>query len=443
MHVVVVGLHSRGAPLALRERAAFVCGQGAAALVGERAGVTEALVLSTCNRVELYAVAPREECAAVAGRLVALLAERAQVAPDVLRAHAQVHLGADAVRHLCRVAAGLDSVVLGETQILGQLKRAAAEARVDLALGSVLERALSTALAGARRARARLSSATGPTSIAAAGLRAIGGGAALAGRRVLVLGAGETAVEVMRLLDGAGASRVCLVNRSAERAEALARRHGACWRPWSERAEALAEAEVIVACTSAPQPVVEAAHLAPLPQAVSAGAASAASDERPRVVLDLGVPRNVHQAVGALPDVTVWDVDALGGAITAVVRDVSEAEAEVARWAARFEQWLAARAVVPTIHRLREDAERVREQELARALARLDGLTEREQDVVRALTARLVNKLLHAPVATLATAPESPALAESARLLFGHAPCGGDRRVADRRSDAPRPVPAD
>ena len=159
--VVNVALHARATPLAVRERAAFAPGRGAAAHVATRADVAEAFVLSTCNRIELFAVAARGERAATAAALITLLADRTGLSPDRLRAIADVRVGTDAARHLCRVAAGLDSVIFGETQITGQLRRALADARADGVLGPVLHRLGSTALAAGRRARPLVAAPSG------------------------------------------------------------------------------------------------------------------------------------------------------------------------------------------------------------------------------------------------------------------------------------------
>jgi len=417
VRVLFIGLHTRLAPLALRERAAFAAPAGAAAEVAACARVAEALVLSTCNRVELYAAVPADDAGA-ADRLVRCLAERAGVAPDRLRAHARVLEGDDAARHLCRVAAGLDSQVVGESQIAGQLRRALAAARHDGVLGRVLGRLGSTALAASRRARARLAPAGGPATVAAAAVRALGDIGALAGARVLVLGAGATAADVLGQLRRAGAASVTVSNRSEPAGRALAARHGAAYAAWDARPDA-AQADVIFACTASPTPVVTLAH-------VAAG--------RRVQIVDLGVPRNVAPAVRERPHVTVWDVDTFASAGEVAEAGLEAARAEADRWAARFTRWLAAREAVPTMERLRADAERVREDELARALARLDGLDERERAVVRALSQRLVNKLLHAPLAALGAEPDAPALATTARRLFDldGAP-GRDRRADDRR----------
>jgi glutamyl-tRNA reductase len=210
-------------------------------------------------------------------------------------------------------------------------------------------------------------------------------------------------------------------NRSADRARAVAARHGAALVPWNSMGAACAAADVIVACTAAPRAVVTAAMLAGAPP-------------RARVFVDLGVPRNVHEDVRALPDTRVLDVDALrfwSGAGEGVDARAAEhgraaAEREVERWVARFATWQRARAHVPTIRRLRAEAERVRDAETDRALARLGSLSPREEAIVRAMSARLVNKLLHHPLVALATAPESAEWVDAARRLLGHADVRAD-----------------
>ena len=433
--VVTVALHARVAPLAVRERAAFAPGRGAAAHLAARAGVTEAFVLSTCNRIELYAIAPRGGRGATVSALVALLAARSGIPAAELRAIADVRVGLDAARHLCRVAAGLDSVIFGETQITGQLRRALADARADGVLGPVLHRLGSTALAAGRRARplvaARGAGVAAPLSMVEAAVRAVGGTEGLRGRDVIVLGAGDTARDVLALVARAGARRVTVVNRSPSRAAALADRYGVGAAPWETLDRAVANADVVFACTAADAPIVVPGQLAAAARGRRAGDGS-----RPVAVVDLGVPRNVHAEVAELPHVTVWDVDTLAPDHAGTSGDTRAADAEVDRWARRFTRWLRARDVVPTIAQLRAAAEAVREQEVARALARLDGLDAREQDVVRTLAARLVNKLLHAPVAALAAEPATHEAA--ARRLFGL-----DREQPIPRFDATDGAPAD
>ena len=418
--VVSVALHARTAPLAVRERAAFAPGRGAAAhvaaYVAARTEIAEALVLSTCNRIELYAVASRGGRGATATALLALLAERSGLPLDRIQAIADVRVGTAAARHLCRVAAGLDSVIFGETQITAQLRRALADARGDGVLGPILHRLGSTALAAGRRARPLVTpadaDALGPVSMVDAAVRAVGGVDGIRGRVVVVVGAGDTARDVLALVARAGARRVTVVNRSDERGRAVAARYGVDVAPWSLLDREIARADIVVACTAADAPVIVPAQLAR-----SAAGRRAGDVPRRVTVVDLGVPRNVDPDVAALPHVTVWDVDTLAPEHVDAGGDTSAADAEVERWARRFTRWLRARDVVPTIAQLRATAEAMREQEVTRALARLDGLGPREQAVVRALGARLVNKLLHAPVAALAAEPRTHEAA--ARRLFG------------------------
>ncbi len=418
--VVSVALHARTAPLVVRERAAFAPGRGAAAhvaaYVAERAEIAEAFVLSTCNRIELYAVASRGGRGATANALLQLLADRSALPLERIRAIADVRVGTEAARHLCRVAAGLDSVIFGETQITGQLRRALADARGDGVLGPILHRLGSTALAAGRRARPLVApsdaSTHAPVSMVEAAVRAVGGADAIRGRAVVVVGAGDTARDVLALVARAGARRVTVVNRSSERGAAVAARYGVETAPWSALDREIARADIVLACTAADAPVV-------VPAQVARGAAGRRAGDQPRhvTIVDLGVPRNVHPDVSALAHVTVWDVDSLAPDHVGAGGDTSAADAEVDRWARRFTRWLRARDVAPTIAQLRAAADAMREQELARALARLDGLDAREREVIRALAARLVNKLLHAPVAALAAEPRTHEAA--ARRLFG------------------------
>jgi glutamyl-tRNA reductase len=213
-----------------------------------------------------------------------------------------------------------------------------------------------------------------------------------------------------------------VANRSATRAADLAARHHARVAEWERLADAVAEADVIVAATAAPRAVVSAALLA-------------GAEERDRTFVDLGVPRNVHEDVRQVPGARVLDVDALrfwsgagvGVDARAAATGRSEAEEEVERWVARFASWQRSRAHIRVIRRLRDEADELRDAEVARALARLGALSPREREVVRTLASRLVNKMLHHPLVALAAAPDNAALADPARRRFGQdeapAPC--------------------
>jgi glutamyl-tRNA reductase len=428
VNLLVVGLTHRTTPLWIRERVAFASWAGAAREVAARAGLDEVLVLSTCNRVELYGATSVDDLAAATERLVELLAERAAMPTDVLRGYLTTLTGPAAAAHLGRVAAGMDSMVLGETQIVAQLKRAIADARQDGVAGPVLERAVSLAFAAGKRARPLLPPVRGAHSVADAAVRALGGVSALADASVVVVGAGETATDLLRALAGARPRRLVIVNRTLERALPLAARHGAAVASWEALGVVVADADVVFACTSSAAPVIAAEHLDGPPRA--------------RALVDLGVPRNVAPALAGRADTRLIDVDSLGTweprAADAVT---SAAEAEVARWSARFDRWLRTAEVLPTITRLRGEAERVRERELTRALRRLGDLGEREQTVVRELAARLVAKLLHHPLAALSEAPDAPALAESARRLHALDVAPNETPVPSLPA-AERPAPA-
>jgi len=410
--IVLVGLNHRTAPLWIRERAAFTSETGAAAAVVQHAGVDEAFVLSTCNRVEAYVAHRGEAPEHAADRVIAMLAGRAAMPAETLRPYLLVQEGDDAVRHLCRVAAGMDSMVVGETQIVAQMRRALIAAQHEGAAGRVLHRLVTTAFAAGKRVRPQLPPAAGPSSVAEAAVHALGGVAALADKSVVVVGAGETAADLLRALAGLRPQRLVLVNRTLHRAAGLAARHGAALASWEALGVVVADADVVFACTSSAAPVIHAGHLA--------GASA-----RPRTLVDLGVPRNVDAALGALPGTTLLDVEAIGkwnahgasGGPCPARAAREAAEAVLEEWVARYAAWRRTEAVVPTIAALRADAERMRDQEVGRALARLGPLGDREREIVCALAARVVDKLLHRPLTTLAA--DGATLAEPARRLFG------------------------
>jgi glutamyl-tRNA reductase len=410
VNALVVGLNHRSAPLWIRERVAFPSWAGAARDVAQRARLGEALVLSTCNRVEVYGAADADDLCAAAERLVDLLAGRAAMPVELLRTYLYVHSGVDAARHLARVASGMDSMVLGETQIVAQLKQALGDGRADGVVGRVLERLVSTALGAAKRARAHLPRVSGVRSVAEAGVHALGGVSALSGASVVVVGAGNTATDLLRALSGARPRRLVLVNRTLSRALSVAAKYGAAVASWEALGVVVSDADVVFACTAVATPVIRPEHLEHGPA-------------RARSFVDLGVPRNVAASVAELPDTRVIDVDSLGAwqpnGSPAAEPSLDRADATVDEWVARFEAWMRTESVLPTIRALRASADAAREREVARTLARLGAVGERERAVVEELAARLVNKLLHHPLTALAGGADAAAVAESVERLFG------------------------
>jgi glutamyl-tRNA reductase len=416
LQLIIAGVSHKDAPLALRERLAIPAPALPEALARLREVVGEGCILSTCNRTEIVAIVGH----AVSGEplLARFLAEVQGLPVGEIAAQLRVGAHADAAQRLFRIAAGLDSLILGEDQILAQLKTALGAAAEAGTLGPVLHRLGHAALATGKRVRTDTAIAQGNLSVVSAALReAAERLGPLRERRVLIIGAGATAELALKHLTkeaSARPARLALTNRTPERALALASRYEAEALPWAERAAALAEADLIISCTAAPEPILIASDFAKV---------LAQRPDYPLFCYDLAVPRDIAPAAGTIPGVTLRDVDDLTpvGEATRQQRQaaVTAAEAIVATETARFMDWWRARAVAPAIDARRSHAEAIPDAELARALARLPGLTAREEAVVRDLAGAIVNKLLHQPVTTLKAAPEGANMAQVLHDLFG------------------------
>jgi glutamyl-tRNA reductase len=430
MQIVAVGLSHATAPVARRERLTFVEHDLPAALSRLAASVEESFLLSTCNRTEVYAFAGHADSG---GRhLLRFLAEAGGLAEPELAGLTYVRAHDAAVRHLFRVAAGLDSMVLGEDQIVAQLKRALDVARGAGTLGPVLGRLGSAALAAGKRVRSATALGRSRVSVVSVAVRAAAEElGSLAGRPVLVVGAGRTATVAIRQLAGAGA-RVTVTGRDAERTALLAGSSGAVPAPWAALPSLLHTPDLVLSCTAAPGIVLHAEMLS---------AALARRGGRGLMCLDLAVPRDVDPAAAALPNLTLRDMDALitVAAANRALRagEIPDAEAIVEERVERFMEWWRSRQVVPAIVALRSLAESIRDDEIARALARMPELGERERLIVRGLASRVVNKLLHHPVTILRTDPEGANMAQIVQYLFGLVPDAAACPIA-----AAHPVPA-
>jgi glutamyl-tRNA reductase len=417
--VVVVGLSHRTVPLDLLERMAVAESQLPKALADltKRTFVTEAVLLSTCHRVEAYVVAERFHGAAQDIRN--FLSELAFVPPEEITDGLYTYSDEAAAAHLFGVSAGLDSVVLGESQILGQVRDAWERARAEGAAGAGLSALFRHALEAGKRARTETGIGRGITSLAhAAVAMATGHLGTLEGRRVVVLGAGEMGEGMASALSGAraGGGDLVVVNRTWERATALAERVGGRALPFEELPRALTEADLLLSSTGAPGVVVEESDLA---------AATVGRPERPLLVVDLGMPRNVDPGVGDLPSVTLLDLADLRAFVDSGLderrKEVVRVRSIVADELARYGADAAARQVAPTVAALRRHAEAVRVGEIERHRARLSDLDEREQEAVEALTRAIVAKLLHDPTVRLkgaAATPRGERLSNAIRDLF-------------------------
>lgn len=410
MQIVVVGLNQNSAPLAVRERLAFVPGELPRALDGLRNHVAEGFILSTCNRVEIYGVAGHAESGA--HMLSRFLAEARGFPVEDLRPLLYSHAHEAAVAHLFRVASGMDSMVVGEGEVLSQVRGALDAASAAATLGPVLRRLGSSAVGAGKRVRARTAIGRNPLSVVTLALQAAAAhGRPVAGASILVLGAGETAETVLRHLQRAETRRVTVASRRLDRAETLAAQYGARAIPLHELAGALADADIVVGCTSAPEVVVRAADVA-----------AARSSDAKLLCLDMGVPRDIDPEVRKLPGVTLVDLDELQAAAeenrARRTREVEAAEVVVGAEVERFMDWWRSRQVVPTIASLRAYAAEIRDAEVAHALARLGDLPSRDVFVIQALAQRIVGKLLHRPLSVLKADAEGANMAQVLRQLF-------------------------
>ncbi|HXX36950.1 MAG TPA: glutamyl-tRNA reductase [bacterium] len=398
---VVAGVSYHELPVAQRELVAV----DAAALPGAlramrgREGVDEAVLLSTCNRVEWY-LAGREPRAAVAAA-EAFFAERIAPSGDRQASAARVAIGNDAVRHAFRVASGLDSMVVGESQILGQVRAAFAAGRAAGTVGPSLDALFRSALAAGRRVRREMDvsrfAASVPSAAVAHAGRLLG---SLAGRRVLVVGAGKMGKTTVRAMVDAGANAVVVANRTVETARDIAAVVGAEIASLDGVGAELARADVAIVSTGAPGIILDAAAVA--------GACH--GRRTPLVIIDIAVPRNVDPAVGCVPGVQLYDIDDLiepsrqqGAGATGL----RQAEAFIEEDVQAFLRARADRKVAPLIAEARADADAILEREWNRARGRLASLDDGEEAVVRAVLRRVANKLLHRPIATLLAAAKA------------------------------------
>jgi glutamyl-tRNA reductase len=413
----IVGVNHRSAPVGLRERLAFPATALPTAL-GELKtvpGVDEAAIVSTCNRVEVV-TGVSMPVAMVAAEIEAYLARMREVQRSAFAPHLYVHRGRDAIRHLFRVAASLDSMVVGEPQILGQMKEQYVAAAAAGTSGPVLHKAFHRAFTVAKRVRTETGIASKSVSVAsvAADLtRTIF--ETLEDKTVMLIGAGKMSQLVARHLQARGSGDIMVTTRTFDHAVALAREFGGLPIPFERLAEYLKHADIVIGSAGAVDHLVD-------PQLVQE--VLRARKQRPMFFIDLAVPRNFDPAINDLDNVYVYDMDDLARTSADNTgerqREAERAEAIVDEEVERFVRWLAGRDVVPTIVALREKIETIRRAELEKALASLQDAAPRHRALLDALTSSIVNKILHTPLASLKreAAPEDPDLAASIRRLF-------------------------
>ena len=412
MGVIVIGVSHRTAPIDVRERLAFAADEVAPALAHVRAHgrVREAVLLSTCNRTELYAVT--DAGADAAEDAWRLLSARLG-APAAPLGYA--HHDKDAVAHLFRVASGMDSMILGEAQIHGQVRRAWELSRASSA--AVLNRLFQSALLVGSRVRTETALGRGAASVSSAAVllaKQIFG--SLAGRRAMILGAGEMAELALECLAAEGVQAAIVANRTYERAAELAARHGAAAMHYDECWASLGGVDVLLCSTSAPHAVVTAGNVRPT---------LGARGGRPLCVLDIALPRDVERAVGDLANVFLYDLDDLRAVAAANLErrraELPSAEQVVAEETQRYWDWVAGLSAVPVLTEMRARLDDVRERELAQALRRLPELSDAERVAIEHFSRTLMNKFLHEPTVRLRAAAANGrglGVVDAARYLF-------------------------
>lgn len=419
MSLTVIGVSHDTAPLEVRERFAFAPSESTRTLAALRrdAGVEEAVLLSTCNRTELYLYAESDRAARAAGKVFRWKGAELDDPDRFLYQLRHYEVAA----HLFRVAGGLDSMVVGEAEIQGQVRSAyelAREVPVEPPMaGTVLHRLFQQALAVGGRIRDETTVGEGAGSVASVAVdlaRKIFG--QLDRRRVLILGAGETAELTVEALAREGVAGIMVANRTVERARELAGRLGGRAVSFEELDAALAEADIVVSSTAAPHPVLELDDMR---------RAFPDARRRPLLIVDIAVPRDVQPEVGAEANVFLYNVDDLrqivdanlakrGGAIPDAERIVQE-EVEA------FRRWHAAREVVPVIRLFRSHVRRLADSELERALEALGHLSDEDREKLEEFSHRLLGKLLHEPTVRLREAAargDGPEIIDAIRYLY-------------------------
>jgi glutamyl-tRNA reductase len=400
--LLALGVSHRTTPLALREQLALTEGRAAgvlSALVSEDT-ITEAAALSTCNRTELYLVAVDTVEAEAAA--LGVLAREAGIRPTELLGPLYSLRGADAARHLYRVTAGLDSMIVGEAEIQGQVKRAYELALVEGATGPILNRLFRGALAAGKRARTETAVGEKGVSIPSVAVelaqRTLGD---LSSRRVLLVGAGETSELTARALAARGAQAVFIANRRHNRAIGLAERFGGKAVRIEELPAQLASADIVVSTTNSPHHLIERSELEII---------MSQRKDRPLLLIDLAVPRDIDPGCREIEGVSLHDVDDVQAIVE---RNASGREAEARRASgvldselSQFERWLASQEVLPTVTALRERADAIVAQVLSENANRWESLSEKDRERVETMARAIANRLLHEPTLTIKAAAD-------------------------------------
>jgi glutamyl-tRNA reductase len=419
MHIITLGINHNTAPIQLREQLAFGEEEvrttlSSLALATATSAFAELVILSTCNRTELYAVSSHLTFA----ELEFFLSNTCGVPVNAFHPHVYQYADMEAARHLFDVAAGLNSLVIGEPQILGQIVRALEIARGQNMAGPILNRLFQAAIHAGKRARTESGISRNPASVSSLA-------ASLAERvvhpiaeaQVVVIGAGEMAELAVEALRKRGAQKILVVNRTLERAHAIADRWGAEIATFENMDDALISADILISSTGAPHLILTKTMV---------NDAMVAREQRPLVLIDIAMPRDIDPATAHIPHVKLYDIDNLNekleGALAERMAEVPQVRAILKEEISEFTEYVKSLEMIPLIADIRQHAETIRKDMLEKTLRRLPDLTEAECARIEAMTQALVKQILHTPTNRLraeASCPHAPEYATVARTLFG------------------------
>jgi len=413
LNFLVAGLNYRTAPTELLERVSVNDRNLPDLLLQLQKQLGETVVLSTCNRTEIYTTG--EDLDSARARLVASLGDMADLNEDEISSVAYVYEGDAAVRHAIRVTCGLDSMVIGEHQIAGQVQTALRLAGEAGSVDTPLSRLFHFALRSSRRIREATGIGRSRLTISSIGVqlveRAIG---SLRDRRVLLVGAGETGKLAARTLGRMGAGRLTVAGRYAERTERVAEELGGDWVLRDNLVSAMANTDVVISATAASEPIITT-------EMVQAALENSETNPHSLVMLDLAMPRDIEASVGELPNVTLYglpDLQVIADEHRAERADAAaEAEIIIDKEVPRFNESLTALATEPVIRALGAHAEEIRLRELENGLRRLKGLTEEQRSIIETMTKSVVSKILADPITFLRTRDDDEAASAISRLF--------------------------
>ncbi len=397
MNILVVGLSHKTAPVSIRERVAFPPTAMEKPLHEMRAlpSINEAVIVSTCNRVELYATSNQPDVGI--HQLKSFFASYHGMDLEELESHLYDYQGADAIRHVFRVAASLDSMVIGEPQILGQIKTSYGYAVDFKTVGLILNRFLHKAFSVAKRVRTETNIAGNAVSVSFAAVelaRKIFG--TLDGKKILLIGAGEMCELAARHFLNNGASSITVTNRTFDRAQKLADEFQGRALPFEEFTESLHQADIVLTSTGAPNFILTE----PKVQEVIRK-----RKNKPMLFIDIAVPRDIDPKVNKIDNVYLYDVDDLQGVIQANLKgrqkEAKKAEQLIEQEIGKFHDWLSSLDVKPTIVQLRRRLQEIQQVELAKTFGNLQNLGAKEKKAIEAMTNAIINKVLHRPTCIL------------------------------------------